>query len=184
MLLVYTACPLIRNVIAACHEQGGLILGTLSGKVIFGQEVVGGRKKVVGLDWVELDERGLAEGPPYNDEDSNLGDKNVRRPSKERDRGQVVKIRYNPLWSEIPLTGDPGYLDKSSSETLKVSLHQMIPSKYILKYGLSHFYFDNSPTDSFVKCKAVAALFGLGKHSKLSGWSCRTAVITDRQGWT
>ena len=79
MLLVYTACPLIRNVIAACHEQGGLILGTLSGKVIFGQEVVGGRKKVVGLDWVELDERDLAEGPPYNDEDSNLGDKNVRR---------------------------------------------------------------------------------------------------------
>ena len=56
MLLVYTACPLIRNVIAACHEQGGLIFGTLSGKVIFGQEVVGGRKKVVGLDWVELDE--------------------------------------------------------------------------------------------------------------------------------
>ena len=144
---------------------------------------------MVGLDWVELDERGLAEGPPYKDEDSNLGDKNVRRPSKERDRGQVVKIRYNPLWSEIPLTGDPGYLDKSSSETLKVSLHQMIPSKYILKCGLSHFYFDNSPTDSFVKCKAVAAvvsqaLFGLGKHSKLSGWSCRTAVITDRQGWT
>jgi hypothetical protein len=73
---------------------------------------------------VELDERGLAEGPPYNDEDSNLGDKNVRRPSKERDRGQVVKIRYNPLWR------DPGYLEKSSSETLKVSLHQMIPSKY------------------------------------------------------
>ena len=115
---------------------------------------------MVGPYWVEKDERGLTEGPPYNDEDSNLWDKNVRRPSKERDRGQVVKIRYNPLWSEIPLTGDPGYLDKSSSETLKVSLHQMIPSKYILKCGLSQFYFDNSPTNSFVKCKAVAAVVG------------------------
>jgi hypothetical protein len=76
MLLVYTACPLIRNIIAACHEQDCLILGTLSGEVVFGKEVVGGRK-VVGLDRVELDDGLMAWQRVLHtkDEDSNLGDK-------------------------------------------------------------------------------------------------------------
>ena len=54
-----------------------------------------GWRKLVGLDWVELE--GLAEGPPDNDEDSKLGDKIVRRPSKGIDWGQVVKIKYFSL---------------------------------------------------------------------------------------
>ena len=105
---------------------------------------------MVGLDWVELDEGLMAWQRVIQ--------------IMMRTITWVTKLYEDPpkreFWSNISLTGDPGYLDKSSSETLKVSLHQMIPSKYILKCGLSHFYFDNSPTDSFVKCKAVADVVG------------------------
>ena len=92
------------------------------------------------------------------DEDRYWGDKIVRRPSKEI--GGNKSELDTPLWSEIPLTVDLVLLLQSSSETLKISLHQMIFSKNAVKSGLSHFKFDNSLTDSYVKCKAVAAVVG------------------------
>ena len=64
---------------------------------------------MVGLDWVELDEGLMAWWRVLQmiDEDSYLGDKIVRRPSKEI--GGKKSELDTPLWSEIPLTGDPGY---------------------------------------------------------------------------
>jgi hypothetical protein len=59
--------------------------------------VVGGRK-VIGLNWSELGEGLMAWWRVLQmDEDSNSGDKIVRRPSKEIKRGQGVKIIFSSL---------------------------------------------------------------------------------------
>ena len=52
ILLVYTVCPILLAGISLLPLRNRVVW---SGEVIFGQEVVGGRK-VVELDWVELDE--------------------------------------------------------------------------------------------------------------------------------
>jgi hypothetical protein len=78
MLLVYTACTILLAGISLLPHRNRMVWSLkLSGEVKFVQEVVGERM-VVGLDWVKQDEGVMAWWRVLQ-----MGDKIVRRPSKE-----------------------------------------------------------------------------------------------------
>ena len=102
MLLVFTACTILLAGISLLLPLRNRVVWSqeLSEEVLFGQKVVGGRK-VIGLNWSELGEGLMAWWRVLQmDEDSNSGDKIVRRPSKEIKRGQGVKIIYSSLFRD------------------------------------------------------------------------------------